>query len=242
LRDVAWFIRFNIFSQIKKLSYLFFLFSFMLIAGFLFFEYVDQTSKEVLNWNEKIIAPVLGNLHFLFMIFIPIITYITSSLVFSDEGRKLCCFLELTPISWQISNYLFCLFQVLLLHVLIFPFVFYIFHLGYDDWSFFSNLSITLFLISSCLCTISFFIRSKVKSPLVFILFYIFIFCFFYLIGLGGNYVNSFVLIEFFKSISFSVIFDSALSGLFSFKNLFYLITVSASFFYMSLNFSEKRG
>lgn len=232
----------NTFSFFKKKSYLLFLAIFLILSGFFFFEYIHQIKTNTIIWNDTIVSPVLGNIHFLFLLFTPVIVYLCSSFIFSEQGRQFADFFEISNKAGVFSQYLFCLSQVFLLHLMIFPFFFYLFHLGYNDWSFILNLFVTLFLICSAISSICFYIRSKVRNPLVYMTFCLGIICFFYTVNLAGNLVKNFVLIEFFKSISFSVAFDTALSGVVSVKKSFFLLSISFSFLFFSISkFSQKR-
>lgn len=235
MKNSITYLHLSLFAFLRSIGNCIFFLLFTLIVAFLFFEYIGQITSTEVVWNENLISPILGNIHFLLLITIPILTYSSASTVFKLEGQQLCRFLGVSTRKAILIQFLVCLFQVVILHLIILTSASYLFFLGYDDWKFFLNLFFVLFSISIALLSICFFVRSKIKNPLIYMFCCFGMICFFYLINLAGNFLSNYVLIEVFKSLSFSVIFDNAISGSFSIKKLLYLLSLTISFLYFSI-------
>ena len=213
----------------------FFGFCFLFTAVSIYFlhSHLGIINRDYISWVDEVIAPVVGNIHFLMILFSPAFIYLIFSNFFNEESRYLCKFLRLDYKYCFFVNYFVGLLMSCLLLSIFIPLSFYLETLGFSDLFYLYHSLFIILLLTSVFCSMSVYILSWTKNPLLYLSFYLLGVSYFYLIGLLSNYVENYVLVSVLRYLSFAVLFDDTLSGVLSFKKIIYLL--SLNLFFLSL-------
>lgn len=195
-------------------------------------------NRDYINWIDEVIAPVVGNIHLLMILFSPAFIYLLFSNFFNEESRYLCHFLKLdNKLCFFVTYFVALLMSSLLLSTFL-PLSFYLEALGFSDLFYLYHSLFVIFLLSSVFCSMSVYILSWTQNPLLYLSFYLLGISYFYLIGLLSNYVENYVLVSVLRYLSFAVLFDDTLTGILSLKKIIYLL--SLNLFFLSLAIGRK--
>lgn len=208
---------------------------------FIFHQYYKILQLNEVNWAEQIIAPFFGNIHFFLLLICPTLVFLIGK---GWAGSRSKMFFDMARIGHSERIYVLfftCFFQLLSIFIFLVPIIPLIKAAGYDSWTYLLILFIGTFLIGLSIITISVFI-SLVTSNIFFYLF-LNMFCigFFYLIGLIAQKFSNYLVIEFFRYISFSVQYDKLISGFISPEMILYLFSIIIIFMNLSISFLKHQ-
>ena len=213
-------------------------FSMMLILSifyFIFYQYYQILDKNEVHWNEQIIAPYFGNVHFFLLIICPALNYLIGRGWGAPSSKMFFDMLRVGQVARVLILFLSNIAQLLIIFLFLSPVVLLLKLAGFESWNYFSLLLGGTFLVGISLVSISIYVGLNTTNIFFYLFLNLFVFSFFYLIGLFAKYSDHFIVIDFFRHMSFSVQYDNFVAGFISLESVTYFLSIVAVFLYLSV-------
>ncbi len=216
---------------------------FCLLTGWLFFNYL-ATSRAVedVTITSSVVMPILGNINFIFLLLVPLITMKS----FAEEKKlntiELLLLSKLSHIQIIAGKFLSSLFTCLfmIMFSLVFPIVLVL--SGYQDWGILITGYLGLILSVSCFVAVGIFCSSLTNNQVFSALLTFCILMGITLLVLVANVSYNFMVSQILQYFSVSFHFEGFIKGVIKSYDLIYFITFVTFFLFMTERSLDSRN
>jgi ABC-2 type transport system permease protein len=224
---------------------------FSLITGIIFFNllvtYSDgmqslpSTMTEQISFIDEVVLRLFGNINFLFLFFIPLITM----RLFAEEAKtQTLNIFFLAPVkTWQIvcAKFFvaFSLIFAMLLMTIIYPVI--ILGAGVRDFSILFSAYLSVFLNALSYISLGLFCSTLSSNQIVSGLLSILGIMFLWMISWGGHLNSNFLISEIFIYVGITSHFEKVLKGLIGTQDIIYYLTFVSFFLFLSIKSIGRR-